>query len=255
MMMRLVQGLLCASLLLGCFTEARHTARELKPHFLDTIRRLQETPLTSLGEDSYAHLLELCIDNQGNPNPRVTCTNGYGQAADYVAQQMQEIGLVPLGNNERTAYKQTVVGSVDDTYCPPGITNIIGMVPGSLYPDEYVVYSAHLNGPNNENPQTATTRGNGATSNAYDDGLAVAVGLAMARQLMQDPPERSVIFLIDDGEEGWHGVGTRETGESSTDVCRKFRDSDWYKNVYEASGGRSGSRDRCPWYVIGASYW
>lgn len=232
------------------------TARELKPRFVNKLRDLQQDDLSDLTADAYGHLLELCLDANGEPNPRVTCTAGYGHAADYVEEQMRDMGLVPLGNAARTTYVQTVEGSVHDTYCPPGIKNLIGMVPGSLFPDEYVVYSAHLDGPNNQNPQTATTRGNGKTSNAYDDGLAVAVGLALARRMIQDTqPLRSVIFFFDDGEEGWSNVGEKIRGETTGDVCGRFRDSQWYKDVYEATGGRDGRSDRCPWYVIGTSYW
>ena len=236
-------------------SEAKPSARELKPRLLERIRTLQATELSTLAADAYGHLLEICLDGQGEANPRVTCTEGYGYAADYVANQMREMGLTPLGNVEQTEYFQVVAGSVHETLCPPGIKNIIGMVPGTVYPDEYVVYSAHLDGPNNANPQTETTRGNGETSNAYDDGLAVAVGLAMAKQLMENPPKRSVIIHIDDGEEGWDDLGEKAIGETGWDVCRRYQNTDWYKEMYEVTGGPTGRRDRCPWYLIGTNYW
>lgn len=80
-----------------------------------------------------------------------------------------------------------------------------------------MVYSAHTDGTNNQNPQTDKTRGNTDTSDDFDDAFAAAAGLAIAKQLKDDPPARSVLYFIDDGEEGWYNVGTRPLGQSS---CR-----------------------------------
>jgi len=193
------------------------------------------------------------MDANGNPNPRITCTAGYDHAFNYVQSQMQQIGLTPLGDVNRTTYAQLVPGSVDATWCPPGIKNLVGMVPGTQLPNEYVIYSAHLDGPKNENPQTDVTRMNDDVSNAYDDGFAVAVGLALAKQLMANPPSRSVLFVFDDGEEGWWNVGQRQEGEEM--ACSRFVNTEWYRNTYDLTGGNSRLRSDCQDYLIGASYW
>lgn len=224
-------------------------------------RQLQQqsipaTAVSPIAADAYGHLLELCMDGSGQPNPRITCTDGHHHAAEYVEEQMRQIGLVPLGNAARTTFSQIVQDSVDATWCPHGIRNLIGMVPGSLYPNEYIVYEAHLDGPNNGNPQTARTRNNRDVSNAYDDGLAVAVGLAIAKQMMQNKrPERSVVFFFDDGEEGWPSVGVRQDGESNLDACGRYVKTKWYRSVYENAGGVKNQRDSCPAFAIGAFYW
>lgn len=139
---------------------------------------------------------------------------------------MQEIGLVPMGNPERTSYKQVFAGSVDEDFCPPGMINLLGMVPGTDFADQFIVYNAHLDGPNNDNPQTDETRGIDGVSNAYDDGLAAAVGLAMAKGLMANPPARSVLIFIDDGEEGWSDVRVIPKNMTPQDICQEHVNSE-----------------------------
>jgi len=221
------------------------SARQLKPRFLANIELSLQGGMTDLASDTYGHLLELCMDEAGEPNARVTCTAGYGHALEYVTTAMSDLGLVPLGNAERTSFQQTVEGSVDETFCPPGITNVIGMIEGTELPEEYVVYTAHLDGPNNENPQTVVTRGNAGVSNAYDDALAVAVGLALAKQFVLDPPRRSVVILISDGEEGWSNVGEVPPGLSPDENFNRLSSTSWYSAVRELTGGS----------FIGMSYW
>lgn len=124
---------------------------------------------------------------------------------------MERIGLLPLGDMEGTSYFNIVPNSIHEQFCPQGMRNIIGMIPGAdpALNDEYVIFSAHYDGPNNENPQTETTRGNQDTTNTFDDALAVAFGLGLAEEMMlKNPPKRNVIFLFDDVEEGWNSVLT-----------------------------------------------
>jgi len=222
------------------------TARQLKPRFLANIQRSLQSTMSELASDTYGHLLELCLDADGEPNARVTCTAPYGHAVDYVAAQMSDMGLVPLGDAAQTSYTQTVPNSVDPTWCPPGITNVVGLVEGTEFPNEYVVYTAHLDGPNNENPQTKLTRGNQGVSNAYDNALAVAVGLGLARQLVQNPPRRSVVLLITDGEEGWFNVGDLPLGEDPFTFVERLQNTTWFNTVIGELGDSS---------FLGMSYW
>ena len=240
--------LLIAAIVIATATDAsKTTASQIKPQFLANIKRALQgannTIMSEFAEDVYGHLLELCMDSNGKPNPRVTCTKGYDHARNYVNDKMAVLGLVPLGNVNRTSYLQIVEQSVNETYCPTGIANVIGMVEGTAFPDDFIVYTAHLDGPNNGNDQTVLTRGNDGVSNAYDDALAVAVGLGIAKHLQNNPPERSVIILITDGEEGWDNVGELPLGQGSN--IDTFIDSEWYAVVKELVGEE----------LLGATYW
>lgn len=241
----------------------RKTARELHPILLDRIRQLQESSggssddlnLSPLASSAYKHLLELLLDADGNPNPRVTCTTGYQHATTYVANQLNRLGLTPMG--QQSTYYQLIPNSIDEELCPVGMMNILGMVPGTEYPNEYIVYSAHLDGPLNMNPQTEQTRGESNTSNAYDNALAVAVGLAMAEELMQSPPARSVVFFFEDGEEGWSNLGVRKPGESQEELCQRLAQTKWYDRMYKLTGGYQNEKDQeeCRSSYIGTNYW
>ena len=102
-------------------------------------------------------------------------------------------------------------------------------------------------------PSTATT--SIRTANAYDDGTAVALGLAMAEQMVRNPPARSVVFLFDDGKEGWRNVGIPPLGE--TLVCSEFAESSFYQEmpVNLAKFGGEETVPSCRNFPIGFSAW
>ena len=168
--------------------------------------------------------------------------------ADYVAAEMERIGLVPLGDMERTSFFNIVPGSISEQFCPRGMMNVIGMIPGAdlTLNEEYVIFSAHFDGPNNENPQTQVTRGNQDTTNTFDDALAVAFGLGLAEEMiLQSPPKRNVIFLFDDVEEGWANVLSPDdiefiTADITADMTEYWCSSSIGKPYYESVMYRQG---------------
>ena len=85
-------------------------------------------------------------------------------------QKMSEMNLKPMGAE---GFLYSVPGTVNDE-CPDGITNLIGAVEGSdeTLKDEYILLSAHLDGPNNEGP--SMSEGNLQTDDSYDDAGACA---------------------------------------------------------------------------------
>lgn len=171
--------------------------------------------------------------------------------ADYIAGEMERIGLLPLGDIEGTSYFNIVPNSIHEKYCPQGMRNIIGMIPGSdpTLNDEHVIFSAHHDGPNNQNPQTQTTRGNQDTTSIFDDALAVAFGLGLAEEMMlKNPPKRNVIFLFDDVEEGWNSVLTKPkeytTYEDMTDYwCYDEDGKSYFNSVMWGKPGFEGYKE------------
>lgn len=102
-------------------------------------RLLDEMATTELEADAYDHLVALTTMDDGSPNPRLSCTTGLKQAADYVRDVMQELNLVPLGNTERTEYQYIVENSTLADFCTHGLINTLGMIPGTLYPVRIVL--------------------------------------------------------------------------------------------------------------------
>jgi len=174
---------------------------------------------TQIGKDTAAYLEMITTDAEGNPNARIACTEGYHYAANLVADEMEKLGLEKFGDMNGTTYINMVPESVHEELCPHGMKNLIGVLRGSEYPDEYIILNGHLDGPNNYNPETQATIGNGNTTDAYDNGISVALGLAIAKQHIDNPPKRSILFIFDDGEEGWISVGTPKVGVYWRDTC------------------------------------
>ncbi len=87
--------------------------------------------------------------------------------------------------------------------------NVIGVIPGSERPDEYIVYTGHWDhlGVAGEGEDRIF---NGARDNAA--GIAMLMGIAEGFLAAPEPPERSVVFLAVTAEEsgllgsGWYGA-------------------------------------------------
>lgn len=77
--------------------------------------------------------------------------------------------------------------------------NVIGIVPGSGAPDEYVLYTAHWDHVGIGEPEDGDGIYNGAVDNAT--GTAVLMELARAHAQLDAPPRRSVVFIATAAEE------------------------------------------------------
>ncbi len=77
--------------------------------------------------------------------------------------------------------------------------NLIGYIPGSKYPDEYIVYTAHWDHLGIGNVVEGDSIYNGALDNAT--GVAAVLSIAKAFAESEQKPERSVVFLFVTAEE------------------------------------------------------
>ena len=77
--------------------------------------------------------------------------------------------------------------------------NVIGMIRGSdpALADEFVIFSAHLDGLG----RGAAEDGDDIYNGAYDNAMGVALMLETAKALVKSPPRRSVLFVAVTGEE------------------------------------------------------
>lgn len=77
--------------------------------------------------------------------------------------------------------------------------NVLAKVPGSDYPDEYLIYTAHWDHLGIGEPVDGDSIYNGAIDNA--SGVAALFELAKAFKSAKTPPERSIVFLAVTAEE------------------------------------------------------
>lgn len=107
--------------------------------------------------------------------------------------------------------------AVENTIAESESYNMVGIIPGSTHPDEYIVYSAHWDHlgvlPANERnfaQPDADRIFNGAKDNAA--GVAMMLGVADAFANAKTQPERTIVFLAVTAEESgllgsaWYGA-------------------------------------------------
>ena len=272
--MRVFHGLLLASLA-ACVSA---TLRATKQAVLAADAAEDGGALAGAGEDGGAaaggempdfgkrvlhHLDALVKDVQGGPNPRVACTAGAEHAANYIAGALKAAGAKPYGDSARSSYFQMVPGTVDARDCPNGMKNVIGLVEG-VNADEIVIVIAHYEGPNFQNTELQRALGNQDTTNAFDNGAAVAIALAMAEHFAGAKPARSLLFILDIGEEGWNNVGVPPLGrEAYIPACDNSLPPEartptaWFDKVFNAQGKgfypHPAKTSTCNNYAIGAT--
>jgi Zn-dependent M28 family amino/carboxypeptidase len=116
-----------------------------------------------------------------------------GQDLDALTRRAQQPGFraVPLGNLRASM-------SIDNAIRRQASRNVIGILPGSTRPDEYVLYTAHWDHLG-QCPETGEDRiCNGAIDNATGTAALVALAEAHARA---GPTERTLVFLAVTAEE------------------------------------------------------
>ena len=154
------------------------------------VLRVKEV-VDELGSDAYAG--------------RTPGSLGHAQAVTWLEQRMEEVGLEPVGDQ---GFRQHFELSLTGRYAPDeqgdiveievdqGI-NLAGLISGVERPEELIVVMAH-------HDHLGTTREGEVYNGAYDDLTGVAMLLEIARLVRDEgvQPERSILFLITDGEEG-----------------------------------------------------
>ena len=116
---------------------------------------------------------------------------GQDLAALKAAAVRRDFRAVPLNTRASVAVHNTIRRS--------NSANVIGILPGSKRPDEYVLYMAHWDHLGRSDAVTGDQIYNGAIDNGT--GTAALITLAQAFSRVQPAPERSVIFAAVTAEE------------------------------------------------------
>jgi len=118
---------------------------------------------------------------------RRTGTKGAFKAEKYIINQFTCSHVLPLGKNYQQAFSFT-----DDRKNYNGV-NILGLIKGTLYPDKYILLSAHYDHEGVKNGEIY----NGADDNAS----GICALFSFGEYFKNNPPKHSVILAAFDGEE------------------------------------------------------
>lgn len=116
---------------------------------------------------------------------RLVGTEGNKKARNYIAARFDSLKL----QKPDTSWFQPFPARKEVT----GV-NVIGIIKGTTYPDQYYVVSAHYD--------HLGKKGNDIYAGTDDNASGSAALLAMAAYFTQHPPQHSIIFAAFDAEEG-----------------------------------------------------
>lgn len=112
------------------------------------------------------------------------------KAQEFLIAQLKEIGVKPYLEDYRQNFEMTRRG---DTVNKIKASNIIGVIPGKKYSDQYIVLSAHYD---------HVGERNGEIYNGADDNASGTCGLIeMAKYFKKNAPQYNIIFAFFDAEE------------------------------------------------------
>ena len=171
---------------------------------------------------------------------RAPGTPGHRQAGAHIEKAFKAAGLKPFAGRSFRAPLDR-----------PGRNNLLGVVPGTLKKDEYLVLCAHYD--------HLRAGDAGIFPGADDNASGVAVLLELARHYAKHPPARSVLFAAFDGEEEGR-LGSKEfVAGLPASVREKVNAALNFDTVGRLGSGKilalgSGSSDKWPHILRGAGF-
>ncbi len=131
---------------------------------------------------------------------RKTGTEGNRKAQAYLQQRFVELGIKPFGESygQKFAFTQKSIKGLVTPGRPfktdyPNATNIIGFIPGTQDPNQFLVVSAHYD--------HLGIRNGRVHPGADDNASGVAAMLTIAAFFKQHPPLHSIVIAAFDAEE------------------------------------------------------
>jgi endonuclease/exonuclease/phosphatase family metal-dependent hydrolase len=134
-----------------------------------------------------AHATVLAADSLEG---RLINTPGSAKARAYVVRQFERAGLTRVGASFEHPFERL---NLRDSSKTPGV-NIVGLVRGTVYPDRYIVVTAHYD--------HVGIRSGEIYNGADDNASGTSAIIEIARRFVAQPGTHSVLFVAFDGEEG-----------------------------------------------------
>ncbi|MCB5233934.1 MAG: M20/M25/M40 family metallo-hydrolase [Candidatus Cloacimonetes bacterium] len=134
-----------------------------------------------------ADSIESYIQSLQDMQTRYALADNRYEVATWIKDTFQRIGL---SNVEIQPFEWDTTYNARDQY------NVVGVIPGSLYPDEYIVLGAHYDSITYRTPMTFAP-------GADDNGSGVAATIEIARVMLENnyQPLRSIRFIAFAAEE------------------------------------------------------
>lgn len=123
---------------------------------------------------------------------RETGSPGNTMAQNYIEQRFDSLGLQMFGDSYRQPFSQAVTRSGSETDTVTAI-NLIGYIEGQVFPDRYIIVTAHYDHLGRE----GDTIYNGADDNASGTGGLMAAAAHFSENL----PDHTIVFVGFDAEE------------------------------------------------------
>ncbi len=172
--------------LAACLLALQACAQEAPPAARSEAAAPGPEPPSSLQERLRRHVAALAADSMEG---RATGTPGARRAQRYIAAELRAAGVAPYGG----AYLHAARAPRPGGRLQGGVTNVLGVVRGSLPGDSVVVISAHYD--------HLGVRSGQIYNGADDNASGVAVVLETARRLAAARPRHTYVFAFFDAEE------------------------------------------------------
>ncbi|MBO9634458.1 MAG: M20/M25/M40 family metallo-hydrolase [Chitinophagaceae bacterium] len=142
-------------------------------------------PYSNVKLDSAKLLNDLAYISSPTLEGRLVGTEGNRKAREYIARRFEQLKLDSFGSGRFQSFpaRNGATG-----------VNVIGMIKGKLYPDQYYVITAHYD--------HLGKKGDKIYTGADDNASGTAALLAIAERFKKTTPSHSIIFVACDAEEG-----------------------------------------------------
>ena len=139
--------------------------------------------------DGQRMLADIAVLAHDSLEGRRTGTAGSEKARAFITRELEQRGIGPLGDLRTQSFEFSGRGAST----PQRGVNVLGLVPGTVHADRYIVVTAHYDHLGVRNGQTY----NGADDNAS----GTAAMLALAKWIRDHPQRHSFLFVAFDAEE------------------------------------------------------
>lgn len=125
-------------------------------------------------------------------------------SANYLENMFLQFGLEPAGDDDTYVQQFVLSGPMPEAMKVENFQsrNILGVVRGSEFPDQYIIVGAHYDGQGNGGIISMNHGGEPSIHFSADDNASGTAGLLwLAKRFAENPARRSVLFAAFSGEE------------------------------------------------------